>query len=50
LGLAIEAVTDAGEVVSFGKDEDRVRRPRLGTGLLGLARTRASFDTHQPVW
>ncbi len=37
LGLAVEAVTDTGEVIQFGKDDVRLRKPRLGTGLLGLA-------------
>jgi DNA-directed RNA polymerase subunit beta len=37
LGLAVEAVTDTGEIVRFGKEEDKLRKPRLGTGLLGLA-------------
>jgi DNA-directed RNA polymerase subunit beta len=37
LGLAVEAVTDTGEVIRFGKDDVRLRKPRLGTGLLGLA-------------
>jgi DNA-directed RNA polymerase subunit beta len=37
LGLAVEAVTDTGEVIRFGKEEDKLRKPRLGTGLLGLA-------------
>jgi DNA-directed RNA polymerase subunit beta len=36
LGLAVEAVMDKGEVIRFGKDEERVRPPRLETGLLGL--------------
>ncbi len=36
LGLAVEAVMDSGEVIRFGKDEERVRPPRLETGLLGL--------------
>jgi len=36
LGLAVEAVTDAGEVIKFGKDEERSKPPRLSTGLLGL--------------
>jgi len=36
LGLAVEAVTDTGEVIRFGKDEERTRPPRLATGLLGL--------------
>ncbi|HSF80744.1 MAG TPA: DNA-directed RNA polymerase subunit beta [Anaerolineales bacterium] len=36
LGLAVEAVTDAGELIKFGKEEERARPPRLATGLLGL--------------
>ncbi len=36
LGLAVEAVTDAGELIKFGKDEERSRPPKLSTGLLGL--------------
>ena len=36
LGLAVEAVTDSGEVIRFGKDEERARPPKLSTGLLGL--------------
>jgi DNA-directed RNA polymerase subunit beta len=36
LGLAVEAVMDNGEVIRFGKDEERVRPPKIGTGLLGL--------------
>ena len=36
LGLAVEAVTDTGEIIRFGKDEERARPPRLGTGLLNL--------------
>ena len=36
LGLAVEAVTDTGEIVRFGKDEERSRPPRITTGLLGL--------------
>ncbi len=36
LGLAVEAVSDAGELIRFGKDEERARPPRLSTGLLGL--------------
>jgi DNA-directed RNA polymerase subunit beta len=36
LGLAVEAVTDTGEIIRFGKDEERSRPPRISTGLLGL--------------
>jgi DNA-directed RNA polymerase subunit beta len=37
LGLAVEAVTDTGEVLRFGKDDEAQRQPRMGTGLLSLA-------------
>jgi len=36
LGLAVEAVGDGGDVVRFGKDEEKVHPPKLETGLLGL--------------
>ena len=36
LGLAVEAVMDNSEVVRFGKDEEKARPPKMGTGLLGL--------------
>ncbi|MGB2962355.1 MAG: DNA-directed RNA polymerase subunit beta [Anaerolineales bacterium] len=36
LGLAIEAVTDDGEIISFGKEDSRAQIPRMSTGLLGL--------------
>jgi len=38
LGLAVEAEMDSGEVIRFGKDEERLRPPKLPTGLLGLGR------------
>ena len=36
LGLAVEAIMDTKEVIRFGKDEEKVKPPRLDTGLLGL--------------
>ncbi len=36
LGLAVEALTEDDEVIRFGKDEERARPPRMGTGLLEL--------------
>jgi DNA-directed RNA polymerase subunit beta len=36
LGLAVEAVTQEGEVLHFGKDEAKSMPPRLGMGLLSL--------------
>jgi DNA-directed RNA polymerase subunit beta len=38
LGLGIEAITREGEVLRFGKDEEKARPPRLGMGLLDLRR------------
>ena len=39
LGLSVEAVMEEG-VVRFGKEDERTRTPRLGTGLLGVGRNR----------
>ena len=36
LGLAVEAIDDAGDIIRFGKQDDRARPPRLGLGLLDL--------------
>ncbi|NPV42161.1 MAG: DNA-directed RNA polymerase subunit beta [Anaerolineae bacterium] len=36
LGLAVEAEMDTGDVIKFGKDEEKVKPPKLATGLLGL--------------
>jgi DNA-directed RNA polymerase subunit beta len=36
LGLAVEAVTDTGEVIKFGKDEEKVHPPRYTTGLMDI--------------
>ncbi len=38
LGLSVEAINEGGDVVRFGKQDDRTRPPRLGLGLL-------DFDT-----
>ena len=38
LGLAVEAITEDGEVLNFGKDEEKAKSPRLGMGLLSLRR------------
>jgi DNA-directed RNA polymerase subunit beta len=37
LGLAVEAITDTGEILKFGKDDEAQRQPKMGTGLLSLA-------------
>jgi DNA-directed RNA polymerase subunit beta len=36
LGLAVEAVTDSGEVIKFGKDEEKVHPPKYSTGLIEI--------------
>jgi DNA-directed RNA polymerase subunit beta len=36
LGLAVEAINDNGDVVKFGKDEEKSRPPRMRTGLLDI--------------
>ncbi len=38
LGLAVEAVLDNGDVVRFGKDEDKSRVPNTPTGLISIGR------------
>src|SRR5690606_15859163 len=40
LGLAVEAITDTGEVIRFGKEEEKARKPQPDTGLLGLSAER----------
>ena len=37
LGLVVEAVVEGGEVIRFGKDEEKARTPRPGMGLLSLS-------------
>jgi len=36
LGLAVEAVNSSGEVVKFGKDEEKIHPPKMATGLLDI--------------
>ena len=40
LGLAVEALTDSGEILKFGKEDDKKNRRWAGTGLMDLARSR----------
>ncbi len=37
LGLAVEAIAENGDVIKFGKDEEKARMPKMQTGLLSLA-------------
>jgi DNA-directed RNA polymerase subunit beta len=36
LGLSVEAITDTGDTMKFGKDEEKARPPKIGYGLLSL--------------
>ncbi|MDX9864988.1 MAG: DNA-directed RNA polymerase subunit beta [Anaerolineaceae bacterium] len=45
LGLSVEALMDTGDTIRFGKDEDRIRPPKLSTGLLGVG---ADLDKLMP--
>jgi len=45
LGLAVEAVTEGGDVLRFGREEARPRVPRLAMGLLDLGKRKTrTFD------
>ena len=39
LGLAVEAETDSGDIVRFGKEDDKRNRRWTGSGLMDLARS-----------
>jgi DNA-directed RNA polymerase subunit beta len=36
LGLAVEAINNSGDVVKFGKDEEKIHPPKMATGLLDI--------------
>jgi DNA-directed RNA polymerase subunit beta len=36
LGLSVEAVSDTGEVIKFGKDEEKIHPPKYSTGLIDV--------------
>ena len=40
LGLAVEAVTEDGNVIRFGKEDDQRQKKWVGSGLMDLARNR----------
>ena len=40
LGLAVEAITEKGDVIRFGKEDDKKDRQWVGTGLMDLAKSR----------
>jgi len=40
LGLAVEAITEGGDTVRFGKEDEKKNKKWAGTGLMDLARSR----------
>ena len=40
LGLAVEAITENGDTIKFGRDDERSHAPQVSTGLLSLSRRR----------
>ena len=38
LGLAVEAITQEGEALDFGRGQEKTKTPALGMGLLSLGR------------
>ncbi len=36
LGLSVEAITESGDVIQFGKEDDKAQQPKIPTGLLSL--------------
>jgi len=40
LGLAVEAITQDGKVLNFGRDEEKTKSPIFGVGLLSLGKHR----------
>jgi DNA-directed RNA polymerase subunit beta len=41
LGLAVEAINEGGDVVKFGKDDEKAHPPKHDTGLLSLGENRS---------
>jgi DNA-directed RNA polymerase subunit beta len=41
LGLAVEAINESGDVVKFGKDEEKAHPPKMATGLLDIGQNLA---------
>nr|HPL82114.1 DNA-directed RNA polymerase subunit beta [Anaerolineaceae bacterium] len=44
LSLAVEAIMDDGEIVRFGKDDERSQTPRVSTGLLDIGSEIPALD------
>lgn len=39
LGLAVEAITEGGDIIRFGKEDEKAQQPKIPTGLLSLTGT-----------
>ncbi len=49
LGLAVEAISTSGEIINFGKDEDKERRAQPDTGLMNVGSHASSHaPSHTP--
>jgi DNA-directed RNA polymerase subunit beta len=44
LSLAVEAIMDDGEIIRFGKDDERSQTPRVSTGLLDIGSEIPALD------
>lgn len=42
LGLAVEAISETGEVIRFGREDQKSKAPQITTGLLGLGNSRSN--------
>ncbi|MBN2470163.1 MAG: DNA-directed RNA polymerase subunit beta [Anaerolineae bacterium] len=36
LGLSVEAITESGDIIQFGKEDEKAQQPKIPTGLLSL--------------
>jgi DNA-directed RNA polymerase subunit beta len=42
LGLAVEAISETGEIIRFGREDQKSKAPQITTGLLGLGNSRSN--------
>ncbi|MCI0710560.1 MAG: DNA-directed RNA polymerase subunit beta [Chloroflexi bacterium] len=42
LGLAVEAISESGEIIRFGREDQKSKAPQITTGLLGLGNSRSN--------
>jgi DNA-directed RNA polymerase subunit beta len=49
LAIAVEAITENGDMIKFGKEEEKTRQPALPMGLMGFADTPSAPRVKQEV-